>query len=55
MSSSDQGDALQQMLEEPMARLPEELTALAAEFETRPDFYLPVGLSPRARSTRWPR
>ncbi len=28
-----------------MARLPEELAALAAEFETRPDFYLPVGLS----------
>jgi putative drug exporter of the RND superfamily len=45
VASSDQGDALQQMLEEPMARLPEELTALAAEFATRPDYYLPVGLT----------
>ena len=45
VSSSDQGAALQQMLAEPMARLPEELAALAAEFETRPDYYLPVGLA----------
>jgi RND superfamily putative drug exporter len=45
VSSSDQSAALQQMLEEPMARLPEELAALAAEFETRPDYYLPVGLA----------
>jgi RND superfamily putative drug exporter len=44
MSSSEQGLALQQMLTEPMARLPEELDALAAEFEARPDYYLPVGL-----------
>jgi len=45
VSSSEQGAALQQMLTEPMARLPEELAALAAEFETRPDYYLPVGLA----------
>ncbi len=44
VASSDQGDALQQMLQEPMARLPEELASLAAEYETRPDYYLPVGL-----------
>ena len=46
MSSSSQGQALQQALEEPVSRLPGELAALAAEFETRPDFYLPVGLAP---------
>jgi RND superfamily putative drug exporter len=45
MSSSEQGAALQQMLQEPLARLPEELQALSAEFQRRPDYYLPVGLA----------
>jgi putative drug exporter of the RND superfamily len=45
VASSGQGDALQPMLQEPMARLPGELTSLADEFATRPDYYLPVGLA----------
>jgi len=45
MSSSTQGQALQQMLEQPLTRLPGEIAALAAEFETLPDLFLPVGLS----------
>jgi len=45
MSSSTQGQALQQMLEQPLSRLPGEIAALAAEFQTLPDLFLPVGLS----------
>jgi len=45
MSSSPQGQALEQMLEQPLSRLPGEITALAAEFQTLPDLFLPVGLS----------
>ena len=45
MSSSTQGQALEQMLEQPLSRLPGEITALAAEFQTLPDLFLPAGLS----------
>jgi RND superfamily putative drug exporter len=45
MASSTQGVALAQMLEEPLSRLPGEITALADEFQTLPDLFLPVGLS----------
>jgi len=45
MSSSTQGQMLGQMLQAPLSRLPGEIGALAAQFRTLPDLFLPVGLS----------
>jgi RND superfamily putative drug exporter len=45
LSSSTQGQALGQMLQQPLSRLPGEITTLAAQFQTLPDLFLPVGLS----------
>ncbi|MBP1633231.1 MAG: rane protein, MmpL family, partial [Acidobacteria bacterium] len=45
MSSSTQGQMLGQMLEQPLSRLPGEISTLVAQFETLPDFFVPVGLS----------
>ncbi len=45
LTSSTQGQGLAQMLEQPLTRLPAEINALAAEFDTLPDLFLPAGLS----------
>lgn len=45
LTSSPQGEALQGMLTDPLTRLPGDLSTLAAEFQTLPDLFLPVGLA----------
>jgi RND superfamily putative drug exporter len=43
LTSSQQGQSLQEALAGPLGRLPGELTTLSQQFETRPDLFLPSG------------